>query len=72
MTIVQLSPTIPMDTPKGSGQALFLIDYGSEHNIMFTVAIDKTGELWTFDTTKIRMQKNITMGREIKKDDCFV
>jgi len=63
MTILQLNPTIPMSTSKGNGQALFLIDYGSEHNIMFTIAIDDTGELWTFDSTKIRMQKNITIGR---------
>lgn len=63
MTILQLSPTLPLDTPKGRGQALFVIDYGPEHHLMYTVAIDATGELWTFDNTRVRAQKNITMGR---------
>jgi hypothetical protein len=39
----QLNPSIPMDTPKGSGLALAVIDYGLEHNLLWVVAIDATG-----------------------------
>ncbi len=63
MAIKQLNPTLPLDTPKGSGQALFVIDYGPEHHLLFTVAIDETREIWTFDNTKVKVQKNLTMGR---------
>lgn len=61
--IIQLNPPIPLDTPKGSGFALFMIDYSQEHNLLFVVAIDETREIWTFSNHLVRMQKNITIGR---------
>jgi len=61
--ILQLNPTIPIDTPKGEGQALLVIDYGSEHHLMWVVAIDGTGEIWTFPNPDVRAQTNITIGR---------
>lgn len=64
--ILQLDPPIPLDTPKGSGIALLLIDYGVEYNLMWVVAIDATGEIWTFQNPKVRAQKNITMERLVK------
>ena len=66
--ILQLNPTIPLTTPKGNGQALALIDYGSEHDLMWVTAIDETGEIWTFPNPEVRAQKNITMGRLCKND----
>lgn len=70
MAIKQLNPTLPLDTPKGPGQALFVIDYGPEHHLLFTVAIDETREIWTFNNTQVKAQKNVTMGRvEEKKAD---
>lgn len=63
--IVQLNPPIELDTPKGKGLAWFLIDYGVEHNLMWTVAIHETGEIWTFSNPSIKATKNITMGRLI-------
>lgn len=71
MNIVQLNPTIPLDTPKGTGQAIFVIDYGPEHHLMFTVILDDSGEIWTFDNPKVRGQKNITMNRRVKNDKGF-
>ena len=65
MTILQLSPTIPMQTPKGSGQAILVIDYSSEHNLIWTVIIDATGEIWSFQNPHVRGQKNVTMDRMI-------
>jgi hypothetical protein len=63
--IVQLNPPIPLDTPKGPGWAFLVIDYGQEHHLLWTVAIDATGEIWTFDNPVVRAQKNITMGRAV-------
>lgn len=61
--ILQLNPIIPVHTPKGSGFAWFLIDYGPEHDLLYVVAIDSTGELWTYSNKEVRAQKNITLGR---------
>ena len=61
--ITQLNPAIPMDTPKGSGQANFLIDYGMEHDLYWVVFIDKSKECWTFSNRDIRVQQNLSIGR---------
>lgn len=61
--ILQLNPPIELETPKGKGLAWFVIDYGVEHNLMYTVAINETGEIWTFPNPEVRATKNITMGR---------
>jgi hypothetical protein len=63
MTIIQLDPTIPLVTPKGTGYAHFLIDFGQEHHLQWVVFIDDTGECWTFENPQVRIQKNFTMGR---------
>lgn len=72
MQILQLNPPIPLNTPKGPGLAWLVLDYGLEHNLMWTVAIDATGEIWTFSNPEVRAQKNITVGRvndkNIKKE----
>jgi hypothetical protein len=62
--ILQLSPCIPVTTPKGKALAHLIIDEGIEHNIKWVCFLDKNGECWTFDNTQIRAQKNITHGRE--------
>jgi hypothetical protein len=61
--MIQLNPPIPLVTPKGTGLAHFLIDYGHEHNLQWVVAQDGTGECWTWENPQIRFAKNITMGR---------
>lgn len=61
--ILQLSPAIPLNTPKGPGLAHFLIDYGIESHLYWVTFITATGECWTFDNTKIRAENNHTIGR---------
>ena len=61
--ILQLNPPLPVLTPKGNGVAHMVIDYGPEHNLMWVVFIDDTGECWTYPNMDIRAQKNITLGR---------
>lgn len=61
--IKQLSPTIPMISPKGPCIAHFLIDYGEEHHLMWVVAQSDSGEFWTWPNPDVRAQKNMTLGR---------
>lgn len=63
--MLQLNPPIPLYTPKGKGLAWALIDYGVEHNLMWVVALDENGEIWTFQNPEVRAQNNITMGRRM-------
>jgi hypothetical protein len=60
VTIVQLLPLVPVETPKGRGMAHFLIDPGVEHHLQWVCFIDETGECWTFDNPQIRLQNNQT------------
>lgn len=65
--ILQLNPSIPMHVlNKGDGYAFAIIDYSQEHDLLFVVAMNDTGEIWTVSNKNIRMQKNISMERKIK------
>ncbi|MET0935991.1 MAG: hypothetical protein ABWX83_08375 [Luteibacter sp.] len=61
--MLQLNPPLPMNTPKGEGFAHFLLDYGPESDLYWTVFITATGEIWTFANREVRASKNITLGR---------
>lgn len=61
--LTQLNPSIPMDTPKGRGFAIAVIDYGIEHSLLWVVAIDKTREIWCVPNADVRMQVNWSAGR---------
>lgn len=63
MQIIQLNPSIPMNTPKGKGLAIMAVWLSEEHNWIWTIALDESGEIWDFQNPEVRMQKNITMGR---------
>lgn len=66
MSVTELNKTIPMITPKGPGRAFAMIDYSEEHNLIWVVAHDN-GEIWSFQNHLVRLQSNITMGRDMKK-----
>jgi hypothetical protein len=61
--MLQLSPSIPVETPKGKGQATILIDYSPEHDFYWVVFLDESRECWTFSNKDIRAQPNFTIGR---------
>jgi hypothetical protein len=61
--MIQLNPTIPVLTPKGSGWAFFLIDRSQEHDLEWVVFLDEGGYCWTFRNSDIRIQKNLTLHR---------
>ena len=63
--ILQLDPQIPMTTPKGDGFAILALDYSQDHNLIWVVADDATGEVWAWSNSEIRMQANVTFGRPL-------
>lgn len=68
MPMLQLNPTIWLKTPKGVGLCHMVIDYGEEHDLLWVVAIDDTGELWTFPNTQVRALANISLDAPRKND----
>jgi hypothetical protein len=62
--LLQLNPMLPIvrvsDNMKG--YAFLIIDYSQEHDLMFTCAMDNS-EIWTLKNSDIRMDVNITLGR---------
>lgn len=62
--ITQLNPPLPLITPKGKGWAHFLIDYGVEHDLLWVVFQDDTGECWSWLNRDIKLQNNITLNRK--------
>ena len=52
-----------MITPKGNALAHFVLDYGPEFDLHWTVFLERNGECWTFNNREIRACKNITLGR---------
>ncbi len=60
--ILQLNPTLPLDTPKGPAHAHLVIDYGQEHYTLFVCFVDATGECWVFPNSEVKLRKNVTMG----------
>ena len=66
--MIQLTPTIPLDTPKGSAKAHFLIDYGQEHHLLWVTFIDATGECWTWDNRQVKLQANVSMNQRTGQD----
>lgn len=65
MNLLQLNPPIPLSTPKGKGMAWIMIDYGAEHDLLWVVALNDTGEIWTFSNKEVKATSNITMGRKL-------
>lgn len=59
--MLQLDPTVPLDTPKGRGFAHLVIDYGQEHDLLWVVFLAESRECWTFRNSDVRLQPNATM-----------
>lgn len=61
--MLQLNPTIPVETPKGRGETLGWIDYSQEHDLLWVVALDDSGEVWIIPNDEIRLCKNFSIKR---------
>lgn len=51
--ILQLNPTITVDTPLGKGHTVFIIDYGMHQNSCWVVVLEKDGIVKHFDSNDI-------------------
>ena len=60
--ILQLNPTIDVNTPLGDGEALFIIDYGINVNTVWVVRMDK-GIVKHFYSDDIRVYGNPMNGK---------
>ena len=60
---IQLNPPIPLWTPKGFAYAHVMLDYGIEHDLLWTCFVVATGECWTFPNKDIKLVENQTLGR---------
>lgn len=67
--MIQLNPMIPVyvteesKSKSGKGVAFALIDYSQEHNVIWGIAFDDTGEIWWVDNKFVRFQINRSLGR---------
>lgn len=57
-TILQLNPPIWVETPKGEGHALFLIDYGVSINTIWVVHLLDSAKVIHVDSSEIRVYGN--------------
>ena len=64
--LTQLEPPLPLYVPsKGaSGLAVAVIDYGPDYDLIWTVIMDDTGEIWCLKNSDVRGVRNITHGRK--------
>lgn len=68
--MLQLNPTIPVHVlDKGTGECLGWIDYSSEADLLWVVAMDDSGEVWIVPNSKIRLLNNYSIGRNYKVNE---
>lgn len=63
-SFTQLNPQIPLMTEKGPAQCIAVIDYSEEFDLLWVCILDETGEIWTFENSKVRGFANFTIGRK--------
>jgi len=66
--ILQLDPAILVETPLGTGQALFVIDYGMHQNTCWVVALIKDGIIKHFDCNDVILSTNYTYGLNLVRN----
>ena len=66
--ILQLNPAILVETPLGTGQAIFIIDYGMHQNTCWIVAMQRDGIIKHFDCNDVIMSTNYTYGVNLMKN----
>ena len=66
--ILQLKPSILVETPLGTGQAIFIIDYGMHQNTCWVVALQNDGVIKHFDCNDVILSTNYTYGMNLRKN----
>lgn len=61
----QLNPYIPLYVvdKKTSGQAIGVIDYSKDDDLLWVIILDDTGEVWCVNNANVRGVKNYSLGR---------
>jgi hypothetical protein len=67
--ILQLKPTMLVETPMGKGQAIFIIDYGMHQNTCWVVALVSDGVIKHFDCNDVILATNYTYGLNLVKNN---
>ena len=67
--ILQLNPSILVETPLGTGQALFLVDYGMHQNSCWVIALVEDGIIKHFDCNDVILSTNYTYGLNLMKNN---
>lgn len=62
--MLQLSPPVPLWTPRGYAQAHVLIDYGMDQDLQWVCFLVADGTCWTFRNQDVKLVENDTMGRK--------
>lgn len=65
--IHEVQQVLWVQTPHGDGQVLFLLDYGPHENTIWTVALEKTGEIKHYSSNQIKLCRNDTLNFNQKK-----
>lgn len=66
--ILQLDPAILVETPMGTGQALFVIDYGMHQNTCWVIALVEDGIIKHFDCNDVILSPNYTYGLNLSRN----
>jgi hypothetical protein len=66
--ILQLNPSILVETPLGQGHAIFIVDYGMHQNSCWIVAINDNGIVKHFDSNDVIISTNHTYHINMKKN----
>lgn len=57
-----------LNTPKGMGLCIGVINSHIDNDLEWTVIDDETGQIWTWPNSKVRGVKNITIQRDNPED----
>jgi hypothetical protein len=64
--IHEIQQILWVNTPHGSGQALFIIDYGPHHNTIWIVTNRSDGRIRHYDSNQITVELNHTLDFNLK------
>lgn len=59
--ILPLNPPIPVETPLGKGQAIYLIEYGPEIDLYWITVLEASRECFTYNNRDIRARIQVQM-----------
>lgn len=68
MSYTELTKPFFLNTPKGMGLAIGVIDYHVDQDLIWVVVDDDTGGIYSWPNSKVRGVKNMTIQRDSPED----